>query len=214
MITKSKALEESIMPSGTDFFEHLWEKSWTYIKTVVDVVREPVLVLDKDFRIIAANDPFYRTFQAEPAETENKIVYDLGNGQWNIPDLRKLLESILPQDSFFKGFEVTHNFPSIGHKVMILNARQIHFKEDSLFQNHVPSELFKSIILLAIEDVTEMMAVAETLANHTKKFEDKLTERTLIMELHIEKLREEIEELKKHQLVMQAQGRKGPPVKK
>ena len=89
---------------GADFFGRLWEESWTYIKTVVDVVHEPVLILDKDLRVMAANESFYRTFQVEPKDTEHQIVYELGNGQWNIPSLKKLLEDILPKNSFFKGF--------------------------------------------------------------------------------------------------------------
>lgn len=175
---------------GTDFVERLWEKSWTYIKTVVDVVREPVLILDKDLRVMVANEPFYRTFQVEPKDTEKKVVYELGNGQWNIPSLKKLLEDILPKNTFFKGFEVAHDFPFIGRKVMILNARQIHFKEDT------EGELFPPIILLAIEDVTDMMFVAETLASHAKQVEAKLTERTVKLETHIGKLEKEIDELK------------------
>ena len=115
-------------------------------------------------------------------------MYELGNGQWNIPALRKLLEDILPKNSFFKGFEVVHEFPSIGRKVMILNARQIYIKEDATFP---------SIILLAIEDVTEMMAVAETLAIHTKQMETKLTTRTNKLETHIGKLEKEIHALKR-----------------
>jgi PAS domain-containing protein len=198
MKTIKKQVEKTAIPSRADFFERLWEKSWTYIRTVVDVVREPVLVLDKDFRVIAANDPFYRAFQVEPTETENKIIYELGNGQWDIPDLRSLLEDILPQNSFFKGFEVTHEFPNIGRKVMILNARQIYFEEDTFLKGYGPLELDQHIILLAIEDVTEMMAVAEALANHTKEFEDELTKRTQKMEVRIEKLRDEIEKLKKN----------------
>src|SRR3989338_924244 len=155
METIKKDAGQIIKPVVTDFVGHLWEKSWTYIKTVVDVVREPILILDKDLRVMAANDSFYRTFQVELKDTEKRIVYELGNGQWNIPALRKLLEDILPKNSFFKGFEVDHEFPFIGRKVMILNARQIHFKEDAV------SEQFPPIILLAIEDVTEMMVVAE-----------------------------------------------------
>lgn len=178
-------------PIGTDFFERLWEESWIYIKTVVDVVREPILILDKDLRVMAANEPFYRTFQVELKDTEGKIVYELGNRQWDIPALRKLLEDILPKNTFFKGFEVTHDFPLIGSKVMILNARQIHFKEET-----VPG-LFPPIILLAIEDVTDMMAVAETLAGHVKQFETKLTERTQKLETHIGRLEAEINNLKK-----------------
>jgi len=184
-------MEETVKPIGADFVGHLWEKSWTYIKTVVDVVREPVLILDKDFRVMAANDSFYRAFQVELKDTEGRIVYELGNGQWNIPALKKLLEDILPKNTFFRGFEVDHEFPFIGRKVMILNAREIHFKEDSV------SEQFPSIILLAIEDVTEMMVVAETLASHAKSIETKLTERTHKLEMHIGELEKEINELKK-----------------
>lgn len=188
---KKKEEGNDVVLVGPDFIEHLWEKSWTYIRTVVDVVREPVLILDKDLRIMAANDSFYRTFQVELKDTEKKIVYDLGNGQWNIPALRKLLEDILPQNTFFKGFEVVHDFPFIGKKVMILNARQIHFKEDSV------SQMLPPIILLAMEDVTDMMVVAETLANHAKAMEVKLTQRTQNLEVHIKKLEKEINALKK-----------------
>lgn len=190
MRTIKKSIGQGLKPVGVDFFDSFWEKSWTYIKTVVDVVREPILILDKNFHVMAANESFYQTFQVEPRDTEKKIVYELGNGQWNIPALRKLLEDILPKNTFFKGFEVTHEFPSIGSKVMILNARQIHFKEDTA------SEL-SPIILLAMEDVTEMIAVAERLADHTNQFEIKLNERTSKLEIHIGKLEKEINALKK-----------------
>ena len=178
-------------PIGSDFFERLWEESWTYIRTVVDVVREPVLILDKDLRVMAANESFYQTFQVKHEDTEDKIVYELGNGQWNIAALKKLLEDILPKNTFFKGFEVTHEFPTIGEKVMILNARQIYSK------NNRASEIFPPIILLAIEDVTEMMGVAEMLARHTNEFETKMAERTGKLEVHIKKLEVEIDGLKK-----------------
>src|SRR3989338_9775549 len=105
--------------------------------------REPVLVLEKDLRVMAANESFYQGFQVEQKDTANKVVYELGNGQWNIPALRKLLEDILPKNTFFKGFEVVHEFPFIGKKTMILNARQIHFNGDSA------GEKFPPIILLA-----------------------------------------------------------------
>ncbi|OGD68825.1 hypothetical protein A2811_02455 [Candidatus Campbellbacteria bacterium RIFCSPHIGHO2_01_FULL_34_10] len=134
---------------------------------------------------MAANESFYRVFQVETRDTEQKVVYELGNGQWNIPALRKLLEDILPKNTFFKGFEVSHDFPSIGHKSMILNARQIHVKED-------PS--FPPIILLAIEDVTEMMSVAEMLALHTKQFEDETEARIEKLEAYIENLKRKVDE--------------------
>lgn len=175
---------------GQDFFELLWEQSWTYIKTVVDVAHEPILILDESLMVLAANDAFYRTFQVEPKETEQKNIYKLGNGQWDIPVLRKLLDDILPKNTFFKGFEVTHVFPVIGRKVMILNARQIYFKEN------VTSKLFPPIILLAMEDVTEIMAIAETLAAHTKNLEGRLSERTKKLEDKIIKLEKKIGQFK------------------
>jgi hypothetical protein len=173
-----------------DLVEHIWEKSWTYIKTVVDVLREPVLVLDKDLRVMAANESFYRTFQVELRDTEGKVVYELGNGQWDIPNLRKLLEDILPKNTFFKGFEVTHDFPFIGRKVMILNARQIHFKEDTT------SKSFPPIILLAMEDITDMVVVAETLADHANRVEIKFVKKTEKLEEHIKELEKKITKLK------------------
>ncbi len=139
---------------------------------------------------MAANEPFYRMFQVEEKDTEGKIVYRLGNGQWDIPALRKLLEDILPKNTFFKGFEVTHEFPFIGRKVMLLNARQIHV------QDRPGSEAFPPIILLAIEDITEMVSVAEKLAEHTNTFEIRLTERTQKLETYILKLGKEISALK------------------
>lgn len=175
---------------GSDFFERSWEESWTYIKTVVDVVHEPVLILDKNLCVLAANNPFYKMFQVEPKDTENKIVYELGNGQWNILKLKKLIENILPKNSFFKGFEVTHKFPSIGQKTMILNARQIYIKKEKT------TDILPAIILLAIEDVTDMMNVAKRLAEHTNKFESELMGRTQKLEIHIVELEKEIVALK------------------
>ena len=187
---------QTFKPIGSDFFESLGEGSWTYIKTVVDIVRGPILILDKELRVMAANEPFYKMFQVEPKDTENKAVYELGNGQWDIPALRKLLQDILPKNTFLKGFEVAHEFPLVGRKVIILNARQIHFKEG------IVSELFPPIILLAMEDVTEMMAVAETIASNdwarvrSNQLETKLTEQTRKLEIHIVRLEKEINELK------------------
>lgn len=191
MNTIKKGTESVLEPVGADFFERFWVESWIYIKTVVDVVREPVLILDKDFHVLVANEPFYRTFQVEAKDTEHKVVYTLGNGQWDIPELRKLLEDILPEHTFFKGFQVAHEFPFIGRKVMILNARQIYVKENSAPKSFPP------IILLAMEDVTAMMVVAETFAEQANQFEAKIAERTLQMEVHIEKLEKEINGLKK-----------------
>lgn len=183
--------DQNIEPVGADFFDSLWKVSWTYIRTVVDIVREPILILDKDFRVMAANESFYRTFQVESEDTENKVVYELGNGQWDIPVLRKLLEDILPKNTFFNGFEVTHDFPFIGRKVIILNARQIFLKSEE------HSKEFPPIILLAMEDVTDMMMVAETLADHANQLEAKHTKNTKKLETNIVELKKEVHQLKK-----------------
>ena len=193
-MTKNKKIKQTLKSIDANFVNHLWGKSWTYIKTVVDVVREPILILDKNFRVIVANEPFYLTFKVEPKETENKIVYELGNGQWNISALRKLLEDILPKKTFFKGFEVTHEFPLIGKKIMILNARQIYIQKE--VDEKIDLESFPPIILLAIEDVTDMMDVAEMLAHHTNEFEKTMAERTGKLEIYIKRLEKEINELK------------------
>ncbi len=191
MDTIKKYIGQASKPTEADFFKRFWEESFTYIKTVVDVVHEPVLILDKELRVIAANESFYQTFKVDLKDTEGKIVYELGDGQWNIPALRKLLEDILPKNSFFKGFQVAHEFPSIGRKVMVLNGRQIYIKDSTAAQEFPP------IILLAIEDVTEMMVVAETLSSQANQIEAKLMERSQKLEAHIGELQNEIDELKK-----------------
>jgi len=111
---------------------------------ILGSIREPLIVLDSDLKVVKANQSFYRTFNVRPDETEGNLIYDLGNRQWNIPRLRELLEDILPQNSVFNDFEVEHSFDTIGRKIMLLNARQIYSGENRL-----------QLILLAIEDVTE-----------------------------------------------------------
>jgi PAS domain-containing protein len=103
------------------------------------------LVLDVDLKILSANRSFYRSFKVKPAETAGSYIYDLGNRQWDIPRLRLLLENILPQNTHFDNFVVEHNFPSIGHKIMMLNARQIN-----------QDKIGRRMILIAIEDITEL----------------------------------------------------------
>ena len=110
---------------------------------ILSSVREPLVVLDSDLKVVKANHSFYETFKVKPAETEGFLIYDLGNRQWDIPKLRELLEDILPQNSIFNDFEVDHNFETIGRKIMHLNARRIYGEENQT-----------RMILLAIEDVT------------------------------------------------------------
>lgn len=113
-------------------------------QSIVDTVREPVLVLDKGLRVIAASRSFYSSFQVRPEDTQGRLLYDLGEGQWEIPKLRVLLEHIIPEHGVMEGYEVEHEFPDIGHRTMYLNARQVVYKAGA-----------ESTILLGIEDVTE-----------------------------------------------------------
>ena len=112
--------------------------------SILGSVREPLMLLDSTLKIVKANHSFYRTFNVNPEQTEGMLIYDLGNGQWNIPKLKELLEDILPQNSTFNDFEVEHDFKTIGRKIMHLNARRIYGEENQT-----------RLILLAIEDVTE-----------------------------------------------------------
>lgn len=183
-------IETPIDGNEPDYFGRLWDESWIYIKTIVDVVREPVLILDKKLCVMAANGSFYRSFQVEKDETKGKKVYDLGNGQWDIPALRTLLEEILPHNTFFNGFEVTHIFPTIGRKVMMLSARQIHYQKDP------KSDRIPPIIMLAFEDVTEMMSVADSLTDQMKLFQTSVHERTTKLESQVALLENEIKKMK------------------
>lgn len=114
-----------------------------YAQAIVETVREPLLVLDDHLRVITANQSFYQMFQTTPTETEQRSLFELGNGQWNIPSLRDRLEHILPNNTQFQGFEVEHDFEQIGYKTMLLNARTL-----------LQADQLKNI-LLAIEDITE-----------------------------------------------------------
>ena len=114
-----------------------------YAESIVDTVRQPLLILDETLKVHSANKSFYRTFQLTPADTENHSVYALGNGQWDIAPLKLLLERIIPRNNQFDDYELVHEFPGLGPKRMMLNARRISAKD-----NH------PAFILLAIEDVT------------------------------------------------------------
>lgn len=119
-------------------------EAFEYAEALVDTVREPLVVLDGGLRVHSANHSFYQVFKVKPEETLGKFIYDLGNRQWDISKLRELLEEILPQNTRFEGFEVEHDFESIGKKVMLLNARRIKRKSGGT-----------ELILLAIEDITD-----------------------------------------------------------
>ncbi len=116
-----------------------------FADNIIKTMREPLLVLDSALHIIRANCSFYNTFKVTPLQTENKYIYELGNGQWDIPKLRQLLEDILPHREDFNDFLVEHDFPFIGQRTMLLNVRRILSGEKTAD---------KELILLAIEDIT------------------------------------------------------------
>src|SRR6186713_1172317 len=122
--------------------EPLVEDIPNYAQNIVDTVREPLLILDTTLRVRSANRAFYQTFHVSPGETEGRLIYELGNGQWDIPDLRTLLEDIVPQSSVFSDFELEHDFPTIGRRVMLLNARKLQAGHHG------------ELLVLAMEDVT------------------------------------------------------------
>ena len=115
-----------------------------YAESIIDTVREPLIALDQELRVVSVSRSFYEVFQVKPEETVGQLIYDLGNKQWNIPQLRELLETILPQKATFDNYEVEHDFTTIGRRIMLLNARQIQRASGK-----------ERIILLAIEDITE-----------------------------------------------------------
>ena len=130
-ITVSKTLEAKL------------REAREYAENIVDSVREPLVILDAELRIVTASRPFYQFFKVKPEETEKHHIYDVGNRQWDTPKLRELLESILPRVTTFDDFEIEHDFPDVGKRTMSLNARKV-FSEGGKTQ----------LIVLAIEDIT------------------------------------------------------------
>src|SRR5436305_581148 len=131
--------------------EPLVEDIQNYALDIVDTVREPLLILDTTLRVRFANRAFYQTFHVSAKETENRLIYELGNGQWDIPDLRTLLEDVVPKSSVFNDFELEHTFPVIGRRVLLLNARKLRAGSHS------------ELLVLAMEDVTARKQAEEAL---------------------------------------------------
>ena len=138
--------------------EQAFKLSGAFMKSIVETVREPLLVLDANMRVEMANRSFYTIFQVSPEETMARRLYDLGNGQWNIPQLRVLMGEVLPKLQAVQDFVVEHEFPHIGHKTMLLNARQISTADQ-------PDPL----ILLAIEDITDRKRAEEETLRSAEK---------------------------------------------
>ena len=138
-----------------------------YAESIVTTIREPIIILNKNLIVRTANNSFYKKFQALPEETEGRTLFELGNNQWNIPGLNKMLEKILPEKSSIVDFEVYHDFPFLGFRTMLLNATQI-----LRTNNEEPS------ILLAFEDITEKRKLDNELKSFSDELENKVKERT------------------------------------
>jgi PAS domain S-box-containing protein len=131
------------------------------IEDIVETIREPLLVLDAKLNVLSANRSFYNIFKVAQGETIGHLIFDVGNKQWDIPALRKLLEDILPAQKYFDNYEVEHDFPTIGHKSMLLNARQVYRKD-----------IGTQMVLLAIEDITERKKVQKALEANEAKYRE------------------------------------------
>jgi chemotaxis protein methyltransferase CheR len=142
-----------------------FEDSRALAQAIVDTIREPLLVLDRDLRVVAASRSFYRTFKMNRQDVQGRAIYALGNGQWDIPQLRLLLERILPQHAVMDGYEVEQDFSVIGRRTMVLNARTVFYEKHD-----------QALILLAIEDITERRTAERGLAELLEQKETLLQE--------------------------------------
>src|SRR5947199_10741312 len=147
MRADAKQKAEAVMET-----EPIDENIQSYAMDIVDTVREPLLILDTALRVRSANRAFYQTFHVSCEETEDRLIYELGNGQWDIPALRTLLEDVVPKSSVFNDFELEHDFPALGRRVMLLNARKLQAGHHG------------ALLVLAMEDVTERRRAEEEVA--------------------------------------------------
>ncbi len=135
----------------------------TYAERIIETLHEPLVILTPDLRIHSVNRAFCEHFQVRPAEAEGHSIYELGNGEWDIPALRHLLEEVLPRDKELNDFEVVHEFRDIGHRVMLLNGRRL----DSV-----------DLLLLGIRDITERKEAEAALLGWSQTLEERVEERT------------------------------------
>jgi len=154
------------------------EEAREYSESIINTVREPLLALDQDLRVVTASRSFYEVFKVIPKDTVGRLIYDLGNKQWDIPRLRDLLETILRRKATFDNYEVEYDFAAIGRRTMLLNARQI--------ERGVGKE---RIILLAIEDITERKQAERELNDARSKV--KVLSGMLPICMHCKKIRDD-----------------------
>ena len=150
---EQRVAELQVLEAKLKQAEQIALKARRYAESIVETVREPLVVLDAHLEVVTANRSFFKTFKVAPEETEGKLIYEIGNRQWDIPRLREFLEEIIPKNASFDDFEVKHDFETIGRKIMLLNARRLHADQDEM-----------QMILLAIEDITERRQAEKALS--------------------------------------------------
>ena len=133
-----------------------------FTEHIMNTVHDPLIILYEDLRVALANASFYQAFKVKPEETVGELIYNLGNHQWDIPKLRELLGDILPKTTSFDNFEVEHDFPDIGKRIMLLNACRIYLESNST-----------KLIVLTIEDITDRKKIEE-LSEKIRKLKTRL----------------------------------------
>jgi len=147
------------------------EDAQTLAQAIVNTIPEPFVVLDAEFRVLSASRSFYETFKVDPENTLGCMLYALGDGQWDIPALRVLLETIIPERAAMDGFEVEHDFPNVGHRTMLLNARKVLYEDSA-----------KTTILLAFTDVTARRAIEKEKADLHEQTEELLRQKRVLLQ--------------------------------
>jgi two-component sensor histidine kinase len=147
------------------------EDAQTLAEAIVDTIHEPFVVLDAQFRVLAASRSFYETFEVDPEHTIGSLLYGLGDGQWDIPALRVLMETIIPEHTAMDGFEVDHDFPGLGHRIMLLNARKVLYETSA-----------DTTILLAFTDITARRAIELEKEELLEKTEELLRQKQVLLQ--------------------------------
>lgn len=144
---KSKRKSERTIAKRKSDFNKL-QRALTYAESIITTIPTPAIILYQGFKINTANNAFYKVFNVSADEAKDEIIYNLANGEWNIPPLKKLLEQILPQKNVFHNFEIEHLFRNAGHKIILVNARRIYVDDKN-----------EPIVLLVFEDITEKRSI-------------------------------------------------------